>query len=179
MSSAHAKLCLEGPNHLGPASSSEDLKVPGRKVSMYSEPHQGTKPVSFAESAAVQLNQLAVLQAFGAYCQVLGNGEVYVRINVLDAIHLGGAAGNAVNGAVLMGLLDCACAGAAWVSVRGRACATIEMASKLYRPIQTAGFVARGWCVARTGSLIFSRAEITQEGQLMAEATATIVRLKH
>lgn len=98
-----------------------------------------------------------------------------IVIDPVEGIHRGGRGQEAVNGAVISGLLDGAVATTGFAHFPNNLCGTVQMSVNIMRPVFGNSMVAFGIGVKRTKSLIFCEAEVfDEEWRLCATANGIV-----
>jgi uncharacterized protein (TIGR00369 family) len=124
--------------------------------------HQVQESLDY-ETLASRLNLLAAVRAFGAHISFSESGESLVQISDIKDIHTGGMESRAVNGMVLMGLLDSAICAVSIARLKGRRCATVEMSTRFIKPVSSNVVLATGRVVSRSGNLLYCEASIVNK----------------
>lgn len=112
------------------------------------------------EALQDKVNRLPIVRITGTTVAVAENGVVEARLKRIRPYHLGGGETRFINGAVILGLLDCVLAVAGLAHLDGGRCATVELAVKLMRPVLPKDVRAVGYVVSRSRDLVFAQAEI-------------------
>jgi uncharacterized protein (TIGR00369 family) len=115
--------------------------------------------------------------------RVIGVGErtVELEANPTEAGHgFAGPNGPIVHGGAVATIADCALACAAVAAAEeGEICTTADLRVEFFRPTQPGvPVLATGECRHRTRRLAYCAATLTQAGQVVAEARATIAYLR-
>jgi uncharacterized protein (TIGR00369 family) len=127
------------------------------------------------EILANRLNQLATIRAFGASIRFTETGESLVQISDIQDIHTGGMESRAINGMVLMGLLDSAICAASIARLGGKRCATVEISTRFIKPVNLKTLIAKGRVISRSGKLLFCEASIASErGRILVQASGLV-----
>jgi uncharacterized protein (TIGR00369 family) len=107
-----------------------------------------------------RINAMPVCRYFGAQATVTHDGVAVVTIDEIRDFHAGGFESRAINGMILMGLLDLAMCTASLARLESRKCATVDLAVKFLKPVLGKSIVAYGDVVARSNDLLFCEASI-------------------
>lgn len=103
----------------------------------------------------------------------------YASVIVLDCVserHRGGLGGDAVNGAVISGVLDGAIATIGFCHFPGVTCGTVHLSVDILRPVFTQSIYAYGIGVSRNRRSVFCEAQLYDDSlRLCARATGIVV----
>lgn len=133
---------------------------------------------TFIDLVEERVNNLAIAKHLGAKVEVQADGSVHARIDEIQPHHLGGQEANAINGVVLMGLLDAAMGAAAIVRLRGERQATIELSAKIMRAVPARAVTAIGSVLSASRDVVFCQAVISDEnGRPAVHGTGVMKRL--
>lgn len=125
-----------------------------------------------------RINNLDVLRHFDIRTTLCADGAVEARLTRIAPYHLGGMETRAVNGLILMGLIDCALVVPAIVRLGGQRCATIETSVKILRPVIPRDVRAVGRVLSHSREIVFTQAEIFDcRGKVRATATGVVTRV--
>lgn len=130
-------------------------------------PLQATACERFAE----RFNALPAMAHMGAQLDLSTPPLVQVHLPRIEDHHRGGMGTEAVNGAVLSGLADCALGVAGVLQFNGESAGTVDMSIKFLRPALGDSLVACAVALKRSDRLVFAEAEIYASGKLCALAT--------
>ena len=119
-------------------------------------------PLDAAQRALWQarLNTLAVLTHLGAELDLSGDEAVRIRLVRSLPAHSGGLGGDAINGATLAAMVDCAVATTGVLLFRGRTCGTLQLSIDFMKPVRTALPELECRVVRRTSTLAFVEARL-------------------
>lgn len=121
------------------------------------------------------LNSLPVFNIFGAEVEINEPGKAHIFIRKIKEIHAGGFQSSAINGMVLMGLLDSAICSAALSHLDGDSCATVEISIKFVKPVIGSDIKAFGEVISRSKDIFFCKSSITDSnGRVRALATSIV-----
>jgi acyl-coenzyme A thioesterase PaaI-like protein len=107
-----------------------------------------------------RLNTLAVLTHLGAELDLSDDDAVRIRLVRALPAHSGGLGGDAVNGATLAALVDCAVATTGVLLFRGRTCGTLQLSIDFMKPVRTALPEIECRVLRRTSTLGFVEARL-------------------
>lgn len=126
------------------------------------------------ESWARSFNDLAAMKHFGASLDLEDSHLVHVALPKLEDHHRGGLLTNAVNGAVIAGLFDCALGVAGVMQFPGKRTGTVELSIKLLRAVvgNTLDFYAVA--IKASDSIAFAESELFCGGRVCAMATGIV-----
>lgn len=129
-----------------------------------------------AQAFQARFNAIPAMVHMGCVLELSNAPVIRVDLPEVQSHHRGGMGTEAVNGAVLAGLGDCALGVAGVLQFNGERSGTVEMSIKFLRP--TVGHAVTAYAVAlkRGGNVVFSEAELYCEGQLCALATGLVSR---
>lgn len=121
------------------------------------------------------INSIAIFKLFGAVIKIESVGNAKVTIDRTSDIHAGGFQSTAVNGMVLMGLLDAAICSAALSHLGSTYCATVEMSVKFMKPVFGNDVQALGTVISRSKDLFYCQASVSDSlGRIRALATGIV-----
>lgn len=127
---------------------------------------------------AARINAQAIMHHLGGRARVTARGAIEVDLPRIEPFHLGGMEANAINGATLLAMLDCALVGAGLVQFGAERCATMEMAVKIMRPVLPRGVRALGYAIGRARNITFTRADIYDlRGKVRVTASGIVTAL--
>lgn len=122
-----------------------------------------------------KLNKLPIFKTFGAVIEIQESGIASVSIENIQDIHTGGFQSTAINGMVLMGLLDSAICAAALSYFDGARCATVEISVKFLKPVIGENIKALGEVISRSSDIYFCKSSIVDPtGRIRALATGIV-----
>lgn len=138
-------------------------------------------PLDRPSLAAFQerFNRIPAMAYMGCTLDLSRPPLVRVHLPEVQTHHRGGMGTDAVNGAVLAGLGDCALGVAGVLQLGAERSGTVEMSIKFLRPTVGHSVVAYAVALKRGGSLVFTEAELYSEGKLCAVATGMVTRPAH
>lgn len=84
-----------------------------------------------------RLNSLPVLTQMGAELDLSDDSTVRIRLVRSLPAHVGGLGGDAINGATLAAMVDCAVASTGVLLFRGRTCGTLQLSIEYMKPVRT------------------------------------------
>jgi acyl-coenzyme A thioesterase PaaI-like protein len=128
------------------------------------------------EAFQERFNQIPAMSYMGCTLDLANPPIVQVHLPEVQTHHRGGMGTEAVNGAVLAGLGDCALGVAGVLQLGGERSGTVEMSIKFLRPTVGHSVVAYAVALKRGGHLVFTEAELYCEGRLCATATGMVTR---
>lgn len=121
------------------------------------------------------INSIAIVKLFGAVVTIEDTGVTSVRISQTGELHEGGFQSTAVNGMVLMGLLDAAMCSSALSYLESSHCATVEMSVKFMRPVVGDDLRAAGTVISKSKDLFYCQATIADNlGDIKTLATGIV-----
>jgi uncharacterized protein (TIGR00369 family) len=123
------------------------------------------------EQFAARFNALPGMIHMGARLDLTTPPLVQVHLPRVEPHHRGGMGTEAVNGAVLSGLADCALGVAGVLQFKGESAGTVEMSIKFLRPALGDSLTAFAIALKRSDRLVFAETELYCSGKLCALAT--------
>ncbi len=123
-----------------------------------------------------RFNQIPAMGHMGARLALSAPSRVCVHLAEVQAHHRGGMGTEAVNGAVLSGLADCALGVAGVLQFNAERAGTVEMSIKFLRATLGHSVTAHAVALKRSDSVVFAEAELYCEGKLSALATGMVSR---
>lgn len=136
----------------------------------------------FAETELRQLearvNELPIVKHCNMAASISTDGIVEARLLAIEHYHLGGMETHAINGGIILGLLDCALVVPGILHFGSERCATIELSVKIMRPVIAKDVRSVGYAVSKTKHLAFTRAAVFDlRNQVRAMATGVVTKL--
>ena len=125
---------------------------------------------------AAQFNQIPAMSFMGCELDLAHPRVVRVHLPQVQVHHQGGMGTEAVNGAVLAGLADCALGVAGVMQFNGQRSGSVEMSIKFMRPTVGRSVDAYAVALKKGGSVVFAEIEVYCEGTLSAIATGMVAR---
>jgi acyl-coenzyme A thioesterase PaaI-like protein len=123
-----------------------------------------------------RFNDIPAMAHMGARLDLSTPPLVRVHLPRVEVHHRGGMGTEAVNGAVLSGLADCALGVAGVLQFNAVRAGTIEMSIKFLRATVGRSVTAHAVALKRSDSVVFAEAELICEGRLCALATGMVSR---
>lgn len=123
---------------------------------------------------AAEFNRLPAMEFMGCELDLADARVVRVALPEVQAHHQGGMGMEAVNGAVVAGLADCALGVAGLMQFPGQRSGTVEMGIKFLRPTIGRSVTAYAVALKRSPSVVFAEIELYAEGTLCAIATGMV-----
>ncbi|MEM1410999.1 MAG: PaaI family thioesterase [Pseudomonadota bacterium] len=121
-----------------------------------------------------RFNEIPAMIHMGCVLDTSAPPIVRVALPEVQVHHQGGMGTEAVNGAVLSGLGDCALGVAGVLQFGGQRAGTVEMSIKFLRPTVGRSVTAYAVALKRGGNVVFAEAELYCAGQLCALASGTV-----
>lgn len=110
-----------------------------------------------------RVEQIPVFNHLGASFCVLENGSVEVSLEKILPIHLGGIEGDYINGAILLGMVDCALVTPAMLHFNGALCATVDISIRFMKPVKPESFKVVGYVESIKKRLAYVKAKIVDK----------------
>jgi acyl-coenzyme A thioesterase PaaI-like protein len=124
---------------------------------------------------AKDFNSWPSMQHLGFTLQFTQTGASVICITPLSAIHRGGRGQEAVNGAVISGIVDGAIATVGFAHFPENICGTVQLSISILRPVFGSALYAYGIAVKRTKKMVFCEARIfDSEWRLCATGTGIV-----
>lgn len=123
-----------------------------------------------------RFNQIPAMHHMGARLDLSAPPRVIVHLADVQPHHRGGMGTEAVNGAVLAGLADCALGVAGVLQFSAERSGTVEMSIKFLRATVGPSVTAHAVALKRSDSVVFAEAELYSAGRLCALATGMVSR---
>ena len=131
-----------------------------------------------AEQRAIwqaRLNTLSMMTQMGAELDLSDDESVRIRLVRSLAAHSGGLGGEAINGATLAALVDCAVAATGVLLFRGRTCGTLQLTIDFIKPVRIALPEIECRVLRRTNTLAFVEAQLSgHRGALHLRASGIV-----
>ena len=144
-------------------------------------PERNTNPLAESDIGRLlqsKVNEMEIVRHLGISFWLGEKGTTEARLANVLPFHTGGQERKAINGPILMALLDCVMATAAILRMNGARCATVEMSTKFMKPATTSCTLALGDVVSARGPLIFCEGRVVdRRNRPVAIATATYIKL--
>jgi uncharacterized protein (TIGR00369 family) len=119
-------------------------------------------------------NAIPAMHYMGCRLDLSHERVVRVHLPEVRPHHQGGMGTEAVNGAVIAGLCDCALGVAGVVHFPGQRAGTIELAIKFMRPTIGQSVTAYAVALKRAASVAFAEMELYSAGRLCSIATGMV-----
>ena len=119
-------------------------------------------------------NNLPAMKIYGARVDLEDPRLVRLTLPLIEPHHQGGLGGEAVNGAVISGLFDCAVGVAGLHQLPGKRTGTIELSIKLLRPAKTAPLIFYAVATKKNATLAFVECQLFCSGQLCSHCTGLV-----
>lgn len=119
-------------------------------------------------------NSIPAMHYMGCRLDMSHERVVVVRLPEVRPHHQGGMGTEAVNGAVIAGLCDCALGVAGVVHFPDQRAGTIELAIKFMRPTVGQSVTAYAVALKRAASVAFAEVELYSAGRLCSIATGMV-----
>ncbi len=123
-----------------------------------------------------RFNDIPAMRHMGARLDLSTPPRVCVHLVEVQAHHRGGMGTEAVNGAVLSGLADCALGVAGVLQFHAERAGTVEMSIKFLRATLGQSVTAHAVALKRSDSVVFAEAELYSGGRLCALASGMVSR---
>jgi uncharacterized protein (TIGR00369 family) len=121
------------------------------------------------------INAMAIFKELGAVIKIEDTGNAKVTIAQTRDVHTGGFQSTAVNGMVLLGLLDAAMCCAALSHLESAHCATVEMSVKFMKPVLGNDVTSVGTVISKSKDLFYCQASISDNlGHIKTLATGIV-----
>ncbi|MGB5622047.1 MAG: PaaI family thioesterase [Gammaproteobacteria bacterium] len=119
-------------------------------------------------------NSIPAMHYMGCRLDMSHENVVVVRLPEVRPHHQGGMGTEAVNGAVIAGLCDCALGVAGVVHFPDQRAGTVELAIKFMRPTVGQSVTAYAVALKRAASVAFAEVELYSAGRLCSIATGMV-----
>lgn len=121
-----------------------------------------------------RFNEIPAMGYLGCCLDLSHERVVQVHLPEVRPHHQGGLGTEAVNGAVIAGLCDCALGVAGVLQFPGQRAGTVELGIKFMRPTVGRSVTAYAVALKKGGSVVFAEIELYCEGRLCAIATGMV-----
>ncbi|RKP46991.1 PaaI family thioesterase [Trinickia fusca] len=122
-----------------------------------------------------RLGAMPILEHLGAALDLSDERVVRLALVRRTRAHTGGLGTEALNGAIIAGLMDCAMSVAGIVHFRGRTCGTVQLSIQFMKPVRAAQPVVECWAVRRSSSVVFLEARLIDgDGRPSVMATGMV-----
>ena len=119
-------------------------------------------------------NRIPAMDYMGCRLDLSHQRVVRVYLPKVQPHHQGGMGTEAVNGAVIAGLCDCALGVAGVIQFPGERAGTVELAIKFMRPTLGQSITAYSVALKRGASVAFAEIELYSAGRLCSIATGMV-----
>jgi uncharacterized protein (TIGR00369 family) len=125
-------------------------------------PGKASIPMSAAERQGwqVRLSQMAILDHLGVRLDLEDDHRVRLVLKSRTRAHAGGLGTDALNGAMIAGMIDCAMSVAGILHFRGRTCGTVQMSIQFMKPVRGEHPAVECHAVRRASNVVFLEARI-------------------
>ncbi|WP_334044522.1 PaaI family thioesterase [Burkholderia ambifaria] len=121
------------------------------------------------------LGAMPIIDHLGASLDLSDSRIVRLALVTRTQAHEGGLGTDALNGAIIAGLLDCAMSVTGVLHMRGRTCGTVQMSIQFMKPVRTAYPVVECVAMRRSPSVVFVEARLTEgRGRCSVLATGVV-----
>jgi len=138
--------------------------------------HQGKLPIPFSQQERQDwqdhLSKMAILDHLGVKVDLSDKHVVRLRLANRKCAHAGGLGTEALNGAIIAGMVDCAMSIVGILHFRGRACGTVQFSIQFMKSVRDQHPLIECWAIRRSPSLLFVEACILGRNQ-RSEIVAT------
>ena len=119
-------------------------------------------------------NRIPAMRFLGCQLDLSHGRVVQVHLPEVREHHQGGMGTEAVNGAVIAGLCDCALGVSGVLQLPGKRAGTVELDIKFMRPTVGRSVIAYAVALKKGGSVVFAESELYCRGRLCAIATGMV-----
>lgn len=145
-------------------------------MSINPELHQGKLPIPLSiqgrQDWQEHLSKMAIIDHLGAEVDLSDKYVVRLRLANRKGAHAGGLGTEALNGAIISGMIDCAMSIVGILHFRGRACGTVQFSIQFMKSVRDPHPFIECWAIRRSHSLLFVEACILGRNQ-RSEVVAT------
>ncbi|HAT32256.1 MAG TPA: PaaI family thioesterase, partial [Janthinobacterium sp.] len=118
---------------------------------------------------------MAILAHLGAELDLRDDHAVCLRLTRQGAAHQGGLGTDALNGAIIAGMIDCAMSVAGILHFKGRTCGTVQMSIQFMKPVRAAEPVVACYAVRKSPGMVFLEAHLLDDaGRSSATASGVV-----
>ncbi|QMI49060.1 PaaI family thioesterase [Burkholderia sp. MBR-1] len=121
------------------------------------------------------LGAMPIIDHLGAALDLSDRRIVRLALVTRTPAHEGGLGTDALNGAIIAGLIDCAMSVTGILHMRGRTCGTVQMSIQFMKPVRTASPVVECVAMRRSSSVVFVEAQLIEgRGRCSVLATGVV-----
>lgn len=121
------------------------------------------------------LGAMPILAHLGASLDLSHRRIVRLALVQRTQAHTGGLGTDALNGAIIAGLIDCAMSVTGVLHLRGRTCGTVQLSIQFMKPVKAARPVVECVAVRRSSGVVFVEARLTEgRGRCSVLATGVV-----
>ncbi|MGS0894395.1 PaaI family thioesterase [Burkholderia stagnalis] len=121
------------------------------------------------------LGAMPIIEHLGASLDLSDRRIVRLTLVRRTRAHEGGLGADALNGAIIAGLLDCAMSVTGVLHMRGRTCGTVQLSIQFMKPVRAASPMVECVAMRRSASVVFVEARLTEgRGRCSVLATGVV-----
>jgi acyl-coenzyme A thioesterase PaaI-like protein len=122
-----------------------------------------------------RLGSMAILRLLGVELSLEDEHVVRLTLKQHTSAHVGGLGTEALNGAIIAGMMDCAMSVAGILHFRGRTCGTVQLSIQFMKPVRATHPVVVCHAVRKSPSVVFLEARLLgEDGRCSALATGVV-----
>lgn len=124
-----------------------------------------------------RLGQMAILHHLGTELDLSHESLVRLHLKHPGIQHQGGLGTEALNGAIIAGMMDCAISVAGIVHFRGKTCGTVQMSIQFMKPVRSMTCSVECYAVRKSPNLVFLEARLIERGNRCSVMATGVVGL--
>lgn len=102
-----------------------------------------------------RLSSMAILRHLGVELNLEDEHVVRLTLKQRTPAHIGGLGAEAINGAMIAGMMDCAMSVAGILHFRGRTCGTMQLSIQFMKPVRSLHSVIECHAVRKSPNVVF------------------------
>ena len=124
-----------------------------------------------------RLGGMAILAHLGAELDLRDDYAVHLRLKHCGAAQQGGLGTEALNGAIIAGMMDCAMSVAGILHFKGRTCGTVQISIQFMKPVRSPEPVVACYAVRKSPGMVFLEARLLDAAGRSSAMASGIVGL--
>lgn len=121
------------------------------------------------------LGDMAILRLLGVELSLQDEHLIQLTLTKRTHAHGGGLGTEALNGAIIAGIMDCAMSIAGILHFRGKTCGTVQLSIQFMKPVRTAHPVVQCYAVRKSASVVFLEARLFDDSKRCSALATGVV----
>lgn len=107
-----------------------------------------------------RLGSMAILRHLGTVLDLSDDHAVRLHLRQAGLSHQGGLGTEALNGAIIAGMMDCAMSVAGILHFKGRTCGTVQLSIQFMKPVRAPAPTVECYAVRKSPGMVFLEAHL-------------------